>query len=139
MQEQEHTGPIESAVCAGYYWASETGSLILITAPVPESFVVTTGWIGNNCVITSQLWKKYVKWTDDGEIVISDIDSSREWDSLWPDEQNHCTFPYSEPVFGCFRLQTTDGRTVKYINVGGSYLSAVSQVDDFSLFKKTWT
>lgn len=145
---QNHTGPIESAVRSGMYWTSELGSRDPATFDMsddttsvhrPELFVITTGWLPNNCVIiTSPLWNKYVRWTDDGGIVVSDIDSSISWDGIWPQDQTYLRFSYSEPVFGCFRLQTADQRAMKYINSEGDYLLAVSQMDDFSLFKKTW-
>lgn len=147
---QDHSGPIESAVRGGAYWATDLANrngdppTFLLSdhsaSIYAEPFVITTGWLPNNCVtVTSPRWNKYVRWTDDGEIVLSDIDSSIEWDGIWPQDQNYLRFSYSEPVFGCFRLQIADQRTVKYIyDKGQNYLLALSQVDDFSLFKKTW-
>ncbi|MGR9405181.1 hypothetical protein ACU8MI_01365 [Rhizobium leguminosarum] len=147
---EPHSGPIESAVRGGAYWATDLANrnedppTFLLSdhsaSIYAEPFVITTGLLPNNCVtVTSPRWNKYVRWTDDGEIVLSDIDSSIEWDGIWPDDQNYLRFSYSEPVFGCFRLQIADQRTVKYIyDLEQNFLLALPQVDDFSLFKKTW-
>ena len=94
------------------------------------------------CTISSIDKQQYLQWTADGRILISDIDSSTNWDDLAPDVQKTLVFAYSEPVDGAFRLQVPvgDGQTVKVVLDGtGKYLLlARPEVDDFSIFREPY-
>lgn len=136
----EIVGPITSVV-DGSYWTSTllspANSLQLGYGGQAEQFAINMAWPYTYfCTVRSVNQQRYVQWTADGRIVISDISSSTNWDDISNDIQKILAFAYSEPYDGWFRLQVglANGNSVTVQSGDPNYLFTGPDQDDFSLF-----